>query len=57
MQARLRIAIQLRVVSRDGRLSGKLADEIGGGQMVWQWWRNGIHWSVGTLGAMILILL
>jgi small multidrug resistance family-3 protein len=30
--------------------------EIGGGYLVWQWWRNGSHWSVGILGAVILIL-
>ncbi|MBX3372145.1 MAG: hypothetical protein KF793_17300, partial [Nitrospira sp.] len=26
--------------------------EIGGGYLVWQWWRNGSHWSVGLLGAV-----
>jgi small multidrug resistance family-3 protein len=30
--------------------------EIGGGYLVWQWWRNGAHWSAGALGALILFL-
>ncbi len=30
--------------------------EIGGGYLVWQWWRNGAAWFIGTLGAAILIL-
>jgi small multidrug resistance family-3 protein len=30
--------------------------EIGGGYLVWQWWRNGYHWSVGLVGAAVLIL-
>jgi small multidrug resistance family-3 protein len=30
--------------------------EIGGGYLVWQWWRNGMHWSIGLLGAAVLIL-
>ncbi len=30
--------------------------EIGGGYLVWQWWRNGAQWYVGTLGATILVL-
>jgi small multidrug resistance family-3 protein len=30
--------------------------EIGGGYLVWQWWRNGGHWSIGLLGAAILFL-
>jgi small multidrug resistance family-3 protein len=30
--------------------------EIGGGYLVWQWWRNGSHWSIGLLGAAILFL-
>ena len=30
--------------------------EIGGGYLIWQWWRNGSHWSLGLLGAVILIL-
>jgi small multidrug resistance family-3 protein len=30
--------------------------EIGGGYLVWQWWRNGAHWSLGALGAAVLVL-
>ena len=30
--------------------------EIGGGYLVWQWWRNGMHWAVGLAGAVILFL-
>lgn len=30
--------------------------EIGGGYLVWQWWRNGAAWLVGVLGATVLIL-
>lgn len=30
--------------------------EIGGGYLVWQWWRNNAHWSLGVLGAAILVL-
>jgi len=30
--------------------------EIGGGYLVWQWWRNGAHWVIGLLGAVPLIL-
>jgi small multidrug resistance family-3 protein len=30
--------------------------EIGGGYLVWQWWRNGAHWRIGLLGAATLIL-
>jgi small multidrug resistance family-3 protein len=30
--------------------------EIGGGYLVWQWWRNGSHWSIGLLGAALLFL-
>jgi small multidrug resistance family-3 protein len=29
--------------------------EIGGGYLVWQWWRNNAAWPVGALGAAILI--
>ena len=29
--------------------------EIGGGSLVWQWWRNGAHWVIGLLGAATLI--
>ena len=30
--------------------------EIGGGYLVWQWWRNGGLWVIGILGAIILVL-
>ena len=30
--------------------------EIGGGYLVWQWWRNGAHVVIGLLGAAGLIL-
>jgi len=30
--------------------------EIGGGYLVWQWWRNGAPWVVGGLGAVVLFL-
>jgi small multidrug resistance family-3 protein len=30
--------------------------EIGGGYLVWQWWRNGASMLAGVLGALILIL-
>jgi small multidrug resistance family-3 protein len=30
--------------------------EIGGGYLVWQWWRNGSHWWVGLVGGLILFL-
>lgn len=30
--------------------------EIGGGYLVWQWWRNGASWAVGALGAVVLVL-
>ena len=30
--------------------------EIGGGYLIWQWWRNGGHWGFGILGAAILFL-
>ena len=29
--------------------------EIGGGYLVWQWWRNGAHVVIGLLGAAMLI--
>jgi len=28
--------------------------EIGGGYLVWQWWRNGAAWTVGLIGVAIL---
>ena len=30
--------------------------EIGGGYLVWQWWRSGAHWIAGASGAFVLIL-
>ena len=30
--------------------------EIGGGYLVWQYWRHGAHWGVGALGAITLVL-
>jgi small multidrug resistance family-3 protein len=30
--------------------------EIGGGYLIWQWWRNGASWWLGALGAAVLIL-
>ncbi|MDP6618817.1 MAG: YnfA family protein [Nitrospinota bacterium] len=30
--------------------------EIGGGYLIRQWWRNGTHWGMGALGALILFL-
>jgi small multidrug resistance family-3 protein len=30
--------------------------EIGGGYLVWQWWRNGAPWGVAAFGALALCL-
>ena len=30
--------------------------EIGGGYLVWQWWRNHEHWLLGLFGAGILFV-
>ena len=30
--------------------------EIGGGYLVWQWWRNGAYWFYGAAGAALLFL-
>ena len=30
--------------------------EIGGGYLVWRWWRDGAPFVVGVLGAAILVL-
>ena len=30
--------------------------EIGGGYLVWQWWRNGAPLILGVTGALLLIL-
>ncbi len=32
------------------------ACEIGGGYLIWQWWRNGASRWAGLLGAAILVL-
>ena len=28
--------------------------EIGGGYLVWQWWRHGASWLLGALGGLVL---
>ena len=30
--------------------------EIGGGYLVWRWWRNGAPPAVGVVGALLLVL-
>jgi small multidrug resistance family-3 protein len=30
--------------------------EIGGGYLMWLWWRDGRPWPVGMLGAAVLVL-
>lgn len=30
--------------------------EIGGGYLVWQWWRNGAPWVLGVVGAGVLFV-
>lgn len=30
--------------------------EVGGGYLVWSWWRNGASWLVGLAGAVVLVL-
>ena len=30
--------------------------EIGGGYLMWQWWRNGLAWYYGLVGGFILCL-
>lgn len=30
--------------------------EIGGGYLMWQWWRNGAPWRSAAAGAVLLIL-
>lgn len=30
--------------------------EIGGGYLVWQWWRDGAAWFIGAIGAGVLFL-
>lgn len=29
--------------------------EVGGGYLVWQWWRKGRHWMFGAAGAVALL--
>jgi small multidrug resistance family-3 protein len=30
--------------------------EIGGGYLMWRWWRDAGHWSLGALGAVVLVV-
>jgi small multidrug resistance family-3 protein len=30
--------------------------EIGGGYLMWRWWREGAAWPLGALGGLILVL-
>jgi small multidrug resistance family-3 protein len=30
--------------------------EVGGGYLVWNWWRNGASWLIGLAGALVLVL-
>jgi small multidrug resistance family-3 protein len=30
--------------------------EIGGGYLMWSWWRNGASWLVGLAGVLVLAL-
>jgi small multidrug resistance family-3 protein len=30
--------------------------EIGGGYLVWRWWRDGASWGLGASGALMLLL-
>ncbi|MGH7391258.1 MAG: YnfA family protein [Candidatus Rokuibacteriota bacterium] len=30
--------------------------EIGGGYLMWMWWRRGAAWPLGLLGALVLML-
>ena len=30
--------------------------EIGGGWLVWQWWRSGASWLAGVAAALLLVL-
>ena len=30
--------------------------EIGGGYLIWQWWRNGANWGAGAVGTLVLFL-
>jgi small multidrug resistance family-3 protein len=30
--------------------------EIGGGYLIWQWWRQGANWGIGVIGGLVLFL-
>ena len=30
--------------------------EIGGGYLMWRWWRDGAAWTIGLTGAVALVL-
>jgi small multidrug resistance family-3 protein len=30
--------------------------EIGGGYLVWRWWREGASWLAGSAGGLVLVL-
>jgi small multidrug resistance family-3 protein len=30
--------------------------EVGGGYLMWLWWREGRPWPLGVLGALVLVL-
>jgi small multidrug resistance family-3 protein len=30
--------------------------EIGGGYLVWRWWRDGASWLLGLVGALVLFM-
>lgn len=30
--------------------------EVGGGYLMWKWWRDGAAWPVGLAGAIVLVL-
>ena len=30
--------------------------EIGGGYLVWQYWRYSAHWTIGLVGAVVLVV-
>ena len=46
----------MRVASSLGLFALAGLCEIGGGYLVWQWWRKGASPAVGALGAAVLIL-
>ena len=45
-----RIALSLALFTLAGLF------EIGGGYLVWRWWRDGGSWMAGVAGAIILAL-